>query len=100
VHATFYVNTGFIGDSTHMTWSLLQSLFAAGNDVGGHTLTHTDLKKLKTTDATYQVCQDRDNLINNGLQPVALRIRSDRSTPAPSRSSRFAATTAAATSRV
>ena len=69
MHATFYVNTGFIGDSTHMSWAQLQTLFANGNDIGGHTLTHTDLKKLKTADARYQVCQDRDNLITNGLQP-------------------------------
>src|SRR5262245_54344940 len=71
MHATFYVNTGVIGDSTHMSWSQLQSLFAAGNDIGGHTLTHANLKHLKTADARVQVCQDRDNLIANGLQPTA-----------------------------
>lgn len=71
MHATFYVNTGFIGDSAHLSWSQLQDLFAAGNDIGGHTLTHTNLKKLKTADAQHQVCQDRDNLISNGLQPTA-----------------------------
>jgi peptidoglycan/xylan/chitin deacetylase (PgdA/CDA1 family) len=71
MHATFYVNTGFIGDSTHLSWAQLQQLFAAGNDIGGHTLTHTDLKKLKTADARQQVCQDRDNLLANGLQPTA-----------------------------
>jgi peptidoglycan/xylan/chitin deacetylase (PgdA/CDA1 family) len=71
MHATFYVNTGFIGDSTHLSWTQLQQLFAAGNDIGGHTLTHTDLKKLKTADARQQVCQDRNNLLANGLQPTA-----------------------------
>jgi peptidoglycan/xylan/chitin deacetylase (PgdA/CDA1 family) len=71
MHATFYVNTGFIGDSAHLTWTQLQDLFAAGNDIGGHTLTHTDLKKLKTADARQQVCQDRDNLLSHGLQPTA-----------------------------
>ena len=34
MHATFYVNTGFIGDSTHLSWSQLQDLFAAGNEIG------------------------------------------------------------------
>lgn len=71
MHATFYVNTGFIGDATHLSWAQLQALIAAGNDIGGHTLTHVDLKKLKTADARTQVCQDRDNLIANGLQPTA-----------------------------
>jgi len=71
MHATFYVNSGVIGDSAHLSWSQLQDLFAAGNDIGGHTLTHTNLKHLKTADARQQVCQDRDNLLNNGLQPTA-----------------------------
>jgi peptidoglycan/xylan/chitin deacetylase (PgdA/CDA1 family) len=71
MHATFYVNTSFIGDSAHLSWTQLQQLFAAGNDIGGHTLTHTDLKKLKTAAARQQVCQDRDNLLANGLQPTA-----------------------------
>src|SRR5262249_55673827 len=44
MHATFYVNTGVIGDSAHLSWSQVQSLFAAGNDIGGHTLTHANLK--------------------------------------------------------
>jgi peptidoglycan/xylan/chitin deacetylase (PgdA/CDA1 family) len=71
MHATFYVNTGVIGDSAHMSWTQLQSLFAAGNDIGGHTLTHANLKHLKTADARMQVCQDRNNLLSNGLQPTA-----------------------------
>jgi peptidoglycan/xylan/chitin deacetylase (PgdA/CDA1 family) len=71
MHATFYVNTGVVGDSAHLSWSQLQSLFAAGNDIGGHTLTHANLKHLKTADARLQVCQDRDNLIANGKQPTA-----------------------------
>jgi peptidoglycan/xylan/chitin deacetylase (PgdA/CDA1 family) len=71
MHATFYVNTSFIGDTTHLSWTQLQALFAAGNDIGGHTLTHTDIKKLKTADARQQVCQDRDNLLANKLQPTA-----------------------------
>src|SRR5438132_12279341 len=71
MHATFYVNTGFIGDSTHMSWSQLHDLFAAANEIGGHTLTHANLKHLKYADAHYQVCQDRDNLITNGFQPTS-----------------------------
>jgi len=71
MHATYYVNTGVLGDSAHLSWVQLQSLFAAGNDIGGHTLTHANLKHLKTADARLQVCQDRDNMIANGLQPTA-----------------------------
>src|SRR5437764_15372399 len=51
MHATFYVNTGVIGDATHMTWAQLGDLSSAGNEVGGHTLYHTNIKKLKEQDA-------------------------------------------------
>jgi len=71
MHATFYVNTGFIGDSTHLSWSQLQDLFAAGNEIGGHTLTHANLKHLKYADAHYQVCQDRDNLLAHNFKPTS-----------------------------
>ena len=71
MHATFYVNTGFIGDGSHLTWSQLQDFYAAGNEIGGHTLTHANLKHLKPPDAHYQVCQDRDNLFAHNFQPTS-----------------------------
>jgi peptidoglycan/xylan/chitin deacetylase (PgdA/CDA1 family) len=71
MHATFYVNTGFIGDSTHMSWSQLGDLFAAGNEIGGHTLTHAHLKHLKTADARHEVCDDRVAIYNHGFQPTS-----------------------------
>jgi peptidoglycan/xylan/chitin deacetylase (PgdA/CDA1 family) len=71
MHATFYVNTGFIGDSAHMSWAQLQDLYAAGNEIGGHTLTHTNIKKLKPADARVQVCDDRNNLIDHGFTPTS-----------------------------
>ena len=67
VHATFYVNTGVIGDSAHMSWSQLTDLFKAGNEIAGHTLFHTNIKKLKYAAAHQTVCQDRDNLLTNGF---------------------------------
>jgi len=71
MHATFYVNTGVIGDATHMTWAQLGDLSSAGNEVGGHTLYHTNIKKLKEQDARVAVCTDRNNLIDHGLQPTS-----------------------------
>ena len=67
--ATFYVNTGVIGDSAHMSWDNLTTMYNAGMEIGGHTLYHTDIKKLKPADARVAVCQDRDNMIDHGLQP-------------------------------
>jgi endoglucanase len=69
--ATYYVNTGVVGDSAHMTWEQLGQLFAAGNEVAGHTLNHVNLKPLKTAEARVEVCQDRNNLIVHGFQPTS-----------------------------
>ncbi len=71
MHATFYVNSGFIGDSAHMTWAQLQDLYTDGNEIAGHTLTHANLKHMKTADARQEVCGDRVNLFNHGFQPTS-----------------------------
>jgi peptidoglycan/xylan/chitin deacetylase (PgdA/CDA1 family) len=71
MHATFYVNSGVIGDATHLSWAQLGDLAAAGNDIGGHTTFHTNIKKLKTAPARQAVCGDRVTLFDHGLQPVA-----------------------------
>jgi len=69
LHATFYVNSGFVGDATHMTWMQLQDLFAAGNEIAGHTVFHTNIKKLKPDAARHAVCDDRVAIFDHGLQP-------------------------------
>ncbi len=71
MHATFYVNSGVIGDSAHMSWAQLSDLSVAGNEIAGHTLTHANQKPLKTADARQQVCGDRVNLFNHGFQPTS-----------------------------
>jgi endoglucanase len=71
MHATFYVNTGVTGDADHMTWEQLHQLADAGNEIAGHTLHHVNLKPLKTAEARLEVCQDRNNLIDNGFSPTS-----------------------------
>jgi peptidoglycan/xylan/chitin deacetylase (PgdA/CDA1 family) len=71
LRATFYVNSGPVGDSSHMTWTELDNLAAAGNEIGGHTITHANLKKLKTGPARQEVCGDRVALFNHGFSPVS-----------------------------
>jgi peptidoglycan/xylan/chitin deacetylase (PgdA/CDA1 family) len=66
MHATFYVNTGFIGDADHLSWTQLSDL-AVNNEIGGHTLHHANVKKLKLGPATTEVCDDRQNIIDHGL---------------------------------
>ena len=65
--ATYYVNTGLIGDATHLSSADLHTLFNAGNEIAGHTLHHTDLKPLTTAEARQEVCTDRNNLLAEGF---------------------------------
>jgi peptidoglycan/xylan/chitin deacetylase (PgdA/CDA1 family) len=71
MHATFYVNTGVIGDPDHLSWEQLQQLATAGNEIAGHTLHHVNLKPLKPADARVEVCQDRNNLLEHGLRATS-----------------------------
>jgi peptidoglycan/xylan/chitin deacetylase (PgdA/CDA1 family) len=67
--ATFYINSGTVGTTGHLTWTQLTALSTAGNEIASHTVNHVDIKKLKLADARFQVCQDRVNLAAHGFQP-------------------------------
>jgi peptidoglycan/xylan/chitin deacetylase (PgdA/CDA1 family) len=68
LHATFFINSDNIGaSSSFMTWDQLTGLNADGNEIGGHTLDHVDLTTVSTTEATRQVCDDRQALISHGF---------------------------------
>ena len=64
---TFYVNSGTIGSPGHLTWSQLESLNAAGNEIGGHTLSHPDLTTLSAGEAQHEIGDDRENLLSHGF---------------------------------
>jgi peptidoglycan/xylan/chitin deacetylase (PgdA/CDA1 family) len=68
-NATWYINSGSIGSTGHLTWTQVGALATAGNEIGSHTIDHVDLKKLKLADARFQVCQDRVNIASHGLMP-------------------------------
>jgi peptidoglycan/xylan/chitin deacetylase (PgdA/CDA1 family) len=69
--ATYYVNSGFVGDATHMTWTQLHDLYNAGNEIAGHTLHHVNIQPLSTAEARAEVCTDRNNLYAEGFQPTS-----------------------------
>lgn len=66
-HGTFYVPSGLIDTSGHLTWGQLASFAAAGEEIGGHTVDHVDLTTLSTEDAQREVCEDRARLLNFGF---------------------------------
>src|SRR5262245_31275137 len=71
MHATFFVNSGVVGDSEHLSWAQLGDIAAAGHEIAGHTLTHSNVKKLKTAAAREAICGDRVNLFDHFFQPVS-----------------------------
>jgi peptidoglycan/xylan/chitin deacetylase (PgdA/CDA1 family) len=73
MNGTFYIVSGLQNvDPEHMTWPELTALNNAGNEVGGHTVHHVNLKTLTdfNTKVT-EVCQDRQNLMDHGFYPVS-----------------------------
>lgn len=68
MNATFYVNTGRTGTSGWLTWTQLGALQAAGNEIGGHTVSHpANLTALTPAQQVAEVCNDRAALTSHGL---------------------------------
>jgi hypothetical protein len=68
---TYYINSAQVGSSSYyMTWPQIHALADAGNEIGGHTLHHTNLTKVDLATAQREVCDDRQNLLNQGFSPV------------------------------
>jgi peptidoglycan/xylan/chitin deacetylase (PgdA/CDA1 family) len=72
MHGTFFVNTGHVSvDPAAMTWAHVTALSNAGDEIGGHTVDHVNLKGCTDQQTCInEVCQDRQNLISHGLNPV------------------------------
>lgn len=68
LRATFYVVSGFTGTEGFMTEEQLRGLYEDGNEIGGHTLSHTKLSGVRGADLRKEICQDRLNLIAYGFE--------------------------------
>ncbi|WP_412540091.1 polysaccharide deacetylase family protein [Longispora sp. K20-0274] len=69
---TYYINSALVGSSDYyMTWAQIHDIAGGGNEIGGHTLHHTDLTSVSSTTAHTEACDDRSNLIGQGFTPVA-----------------------------
>jgi peptidoglycan/xylan/chitin deacetylase (PgdA/CDA1 family) len=72
LHATFFVNSNKVGSSSSfLTWDQLSGLAADGHEIGGHSLDHVDLTSVSSTEATRQVCDDRQALISHGFNATS-----------------------------
>ncbi len=69
VKATFFVNSGRVGQGNRMTWAQIAELAADGQEIGGHTLTHPHLTTLSQADQQTEICDDRTALVAQGYTP-------------------------------
>ncbi|HEY5148259.1 MAG TPA: polysaccharide deacetylase family protein, partial [Mycobacterium sp.] len=62
LHGTFYAISGSIGTPNYLTLANLQTLYGAGNEIGGHTVNHPDLTLEPADEAQRQICDARNQL--------------------------------------
>jgi peptidoglycan/xylan/chitin deacetylase (PgdA/CDA1 family) len=67
LHATFYIISGFIGKDGYMDLDQLHDLYADGNEIGGHTVTHAELTNLTPAEERREICQNRVDLLAAGF---------------------------------
>ena len=68
LHATFYIVSGITNSNGYMTDNQLRDLYNDGNEIGGHTLSHSNLPDVRGADLNREVCQDRSNLLAYGFE--------------------------------
>ncbi|MCW2881690.1 MAG: polysaccharide deacetylase domain protein [Sphaerisporangium sp.] len=66
---TFYIISDFVGRPKRLTKAQVGALAAAGNEIGGHTLTHPRLPTLSEAAQRREICDDRRALLAMGYKP-------------------------------
>ena len=67
MRATFYVNTGTVGTSLHLSWAQLHQLADAGHEIGGHTVNHAALTDIDEATARAEIQGDITTLQAQGF---------------------------------
>jgi peptidoglycan/xylan/chitin deacetylase (PgdA/CDA1 family) len=70
---TFYIIPGRVDrpNSPYMTWSQVQTIYAGGNEIGGHTVNHLHLPTLPEDQQRSEICGGRDALLARGYPQVS-----------------------------
>jgi peptidoglycan/xylan/chitin deacetylase (PgdA/CDA1 family) len=67
MQGTFFINSGNVGSSSYfMTWSQVDALAAAGNEIAGHTVDHKRLTDLTADQQHHEICDDASTLRARG----------------------------------
>jgi peptidoglycan/xylan/chitin deacetylase (PgdA/CDA1 family) len=67
LRGTFYIISGSVGTPGYLTRGNLSSIYGAGNEIGGHTVSHPDLTTESHDEAMRQICQARNTLTGWGF---------------------------------
>ncbi|WP_237079953.1 polysaccharide deacetylase family protein [Myxococcus xanthus] len=70
--ATFFIISGRVGQTGYLNVDDLRRLAAAGHDIGGHTLQHSELAVMTPKNQRQEICEDRLRLLSWGFSPTAL----------------------------
>ncbi|MFG1927759.1 polysaccharide deacetylase family protein [Cryptosporangium sp. NPDC048952] len=68
LNGTFYIINGLVDTNRYLTWEQITRIAAAGNEIGGHTVTHPHLDKLPYAQAKAEICDNRATLLALGFQ--------------------------------
>ncbi|NMO92391.1 polysaccharide deacetylase family protein [Actinomycetospora sp. TBRC 11914] len=79
---TFYINTGAVGQPNYMTRADLTQVAAAGNEIGGHSVSHPNLPLDAPDETARQICDDRATLTSWGFDPVSFAYPFGMASPA------------------
>ncbi len=71
LHGTFYIITGAIGQPDYLTRQDLGQIAAAGDEIGGHTVSHPQLTADDPAELSRQICDGRATLSHWGYHAVS-----------------------------
>jgi peptidoglycan/xylan/chitin deacetylase (PgdA/CDA1 family) len=82
LRGTFFTPSGYLDAAGHMSKAQALALQAAGNEIGGQSVTHPDLAQMGAEEVKRQVCGDRVNLTTMGFRVTSFAYPFASVTPA------------------
>jgi peptidoglycan/xylan/chitin deacetylase (PgdA/CDA1 family) len=71
LRATFFIISERIGMPRYLTSADLAAIYADGNEIGGHTVTHRDLTTLPQEEQREEICGGRQALLTRGYPQLS-----------------------------
>ncbi|MFR9729219.1 polysaccharide deacetylase family protein [Saccharopolyspora sp. MS10] len=79
MRGTFYIISGAIGSPGYLGHDDLRHIAGSGHEIGGHTVTHSDLTRVSPDERRRQICDDRANLTRWGYRVTSFTAPFDES---------------------